>query len=151
VSAELIDFSDMLPTIAQVGGATVPAALNIDGRSFAPLIRGDKYRSQDWIYCWYSRHGVRGKEKQLTRNDTYKLYSDGKFYNVIDDFFEKTPLSVGSLSDKQRGSYDLLKTELDKQLIVTAKATEEIKKRIPAKKKKKPNDKNKKKPKDKKK
>ena len=62
----------------------------------------------------------------------------------MDDFFEKSPLSIGSLSGEQKTTYSLLKTELDKQLLVTAKATEEIKKRTPAKKK---NPKKKKKPK----
>ena len=48
---------------------------------------------------------------------------------MIDDFFEKKPLSIGSLSNPQRATYEHLKGEWDKQLAVTAKATEELKKR----------------------
>ncbi len=46
----LVDFTDLLPTFAELGGAKVPEKLTIDGKSFAPLVTGKaKDSPRDWI------------------------------------------------------------------------------------------------------
>ena len=42
VSNDLVDFSDFMPTFAELAGAKLPAGVTIDGRSFAPQIKGKK-------------------------------------------------------------------------------------------------------------
>ncbi|RLI48464.1 MAG: arylsulfatase [Candidatus Thorarchaeota archaeon] len=92
VSRDLVDFSDFLPTICEVAGATVPPILNIDGRSFLSQLKGEKGIPRDWIYCWYSRNGgPTGKE--WARNQRYKLYRTGEFFDISKDALENNPLS----------------------------------------------------------
>ncbi|MHC4745049.1 MAG: sulfatase-like hydrolase/transferase, partial [Planctomycetota bacterium] len=80
VCKDLVDFSDFLPTLCECAGINVPERLNIDGRSFMPQLRGLKGNPREWIYCWYARNGgPTGKE--FTRNQRYKLYRTGKFYD----------------------------------------------------------------------
>jgi len=38
----MVDASDFLPTFAEVAGAALPAKTIIDGRSFAPQLRGSR-------------------------------------------------------------------------------------------------------------
>jgi len=46
----LIDFSDLLPTFAELGGAAIPKDAVLDGKSFAKLILGQaKDSERDWI------------------------------------------------------------------------------------------------------
>lgn len=46
----LIDFSDLLPTFAELGCGKLPAGRVVDGKSFAPLILGKtKAGPRDWI------------------------------------------------------------------------------------------------------
>jgi len=46
----LVDFTDILPTFAELGGGKLPANRTVDGKSFAPLILGDAQDSQrKWI------------------------------------------------------------------------------------------------------
>jgi len=125
----LIDFSDMLPTVADVAGAKVPARLDVDGMSFAPLLRGQPYEGRQSIYCWYERNGRRGKESQHTRNRRHKLYADGRFFDVVDDFAEQNPLDVDRLPEALRSVYAELKTSLDEQLTVTKEATRRMSQR----------------------
>ena len=91
VRPDLVDFSDVLPTLTEVARAEIPEALKIDGTSIAPLFAG-KPRSKDYIYCWYQRNGGRQKARQLVRTQRYKLYSSGKMFDVQQDPDEKSPI-----------------------------------------------------------
>ena len=110
VCSDLVDFSDFLPTLCEAAGATVPATLNIDGRSFLPQLKGQKGNPRDWIYCWYSRGGGATGE-EWARNQRYKLYRTGKFYDVSKDVLEKKPLT--DLSPQARNIRDMLQQALD--------------------------------------
>jgi len=112
VSRDLIDFSDFLPTICAAAGTSVPGALNIDGRSFLPQLKGQKGNPRDWIYCWYSRNG--GPDaKEWARNQRYKLYRTGKFYDVQNDVLEESPLRVDRLGRQASQVHALLQKALD--------------------------------------
>ncbi len=51
LSEELIDLSDVFPTLMELAGAKVPDGHVIDGRSFVPILRGEK-GSREWIYSY---------------------------------------------------------------------------------------------------
>jgi len=113
VSNDLIDFSDFLPTICEASGTPVPTDLKTDGHSFLPQLKGQKGNARDWIYCWYSRDGtLPGKE--WTRNQRYKLYRTGKFYDLQNDVLEKTPLRVDKLGKRAIQVHAMLQQALDK-------------------------------------
>ncbi|MCF7669525.1 MAG: sulfatase-like hydrolase/transferase [Verrucomicrobia bacterium] len=110
VLSDLVDFSDVLPTLCEAAGATVPRALSIDGRSFLPQLQGKEGNPREWIYCWYSRNGgPNGRE--WARNQRYKLYRTGKFYDVMNDPLEQKPLV--NPSPEARHICDLLQSALD--------------------------------------
>ncbi len=112
VSDDLIDFSDFLPTICGCAGVAVPEKLHIDGRSFLPQLQGKKGDPRKWIYCWYSRGGgPTGKE--FARNQRYKFYRTGQFYDIENDVLEKTPLAVDALDEKTAAVRDMLQAALD--------------------------------------
>jgi arylsulfatase A len=106
----IVNFSDILPTIARAAGAEIKH--KIDGISFLGHLKGGEATRQV-SYCWYARNGgPTGKE--FARNTKWKLYSDGKFYNVYQDVMEKKPLSTGELSDEARTARAQLQKELKK-------------------------------------
>ncbi len=101
VSRDLIDFSDLLPTLADLAGGEVPQDRKIDGRSFLPQLKGEIGNPRDWVFCWYERNGKRdGNVKRYARNQTYKLYHDGRFFNIPADELEKHSLSPDELDDE---------------------------------------------------
>ena len=97
VSQDLVDFSDFLPTFCEVAGMAVPAELKIDGRSFLPQLRGERGQPRDWIYSWYKAGGPNGKE--WARNQRYKLYATGRFYDISKDVLERQPITEPSLEE----------------------------------------------------
>jgi len=85
---EMVDFSDILPTLVELGGAKLPQGVEIDGKSFARTLLGqDEPRPRrEWIY---SRLGP----GQTLRDKCFKLYQDGRLYDLQDDPWEENDLS----------------------------------------------------------
>jgi len=111
VKEDLVDFSDVFPTVAEVAGVPVPSEWELDGVSIAPLFHG-KPREKSYIYCWYERNGRREKASQHVRDQQYKLYADGRFFDTLSDPLEKSPLKRDQLSDQQRMQKRKLKSAL---------------------------------------
>lgn len=100
-SEDLVDFSDFLPTIAELTGAKTPNVL-LDGQSFWPQCLGRSGNPRKWIFQYYypkygpaaSEHGegINGREIVWVQNQFYKLYRDGSLYST-GDRYEKRPIS----------------------------------------------------------
>lgn len=118
ISKDLVDFSDVFPTLAEVAAADVPAKLELDGRSFAPVLRSEP-GSRESIYCWYFRNGkpVSGgrdhKAGESARDRRYKLYREGGFYDVPADFSEQNPLDPKQLTAEQRAARHRLQSVIE--------------------------------------
>lgn len=54
-SRALTDITDVLPTLADFAGATVPKDHPLDGRSLAPVLRGETTAHRDWIFSFRNR------------------------------------------------------------------------------------------------
>ena len=108
VNKDLVDLSDVLPTICEASRIDIPATLDIDGRSFLPQLKGEKGNPREWIYNWYSRGGEVEKASVFARTKTYKLYDNGLFYNVPTDYEEKNSLEFDSLTPKEKAINSML-------------------------------------------
>ena len=90
VTEQLIDFSDFLPTFQQLAAAPVPE--NIDGLSFAALLKGEAGPARDSMFCFYHPRPERGDAVRFVRDQRWKLYGDGRFYDIRKDVDEKSPI-----------------------------------------------------------
>ena len=81
----LVDFSDWLPTLAELGGAKL--VRKIDGISFSrTLFQSPLRRARSYAFS-ESRGG-----KAWVRTRQYKLYKDGRYFDLRADPMEKRPL-----------------------------------------------------------
>lgn len=95
---DLVDFTDFLPTIADIIGKSVPKTWDTDGTSIFPQIRGKKGVPRKWIFSHYSPNhseGVNRESARFFRDRNFKLYSDGRFYDLVKDSEEKSPIKKG--------------------------------------------------------
>jgi len=98
VNDDLIDFTDFLPTIADMGGADISNNFGTtDGVSFYPVLFGEAGTPRSWIYCYYKPH-ENTVLKEWAQNINYKYYDGGKFYDIISDVLEENPISDSSLT-----------------------------------------------------
>jgi len=112
VCKDMVDLTDYLPTICEAAGAEVPAALKIDGHSFLPQLRGEAGNPRPWSYCWFAKSPNIDTPQEWARNQRYKLYRTGEFYDVSEDTLEKHPLTT--LSPEAQAARNLLQQALDK-------------------------------------
>ena len=100
VHNDLIDFSDFLPTFCEIAKSSTDE-LTLDGVSFLPQLHGEAGNPRRFVYCWYNRDMTPGKTQATARNQRYKLYESGEFYDVPNDLQEKQPLATDNLTPKQ--------------------------------------------------
>ncbi len=113
VCQDIVDLSDFMPTICESAGISVPDELDIDGHSFWPQLVGKKGNPRDWIYIWYARDG-KLPAQEFARNQRYKLYRTGEFYNVAEDRLEKNALKAGQLNAAEKKVRQMLQKALDR-------------------------------------
>jgi arylsulfatase A-like enzyme len=99
VVEDLVDSTDFLPTMFEAAGAAPPSDKKLDGRSFLPQLLGKRGNAREWTYCWYDpRPGWAKAEYRLlryARTQRFKLYADGRFYDIPRDPDEKQPIGPG--------------------------------------------------------
>jgi len=107
----LTDFTDLLPTFAELGGAKIPSdatpgGVVIDGKSMAPVILGkSKQGPREWIMAlghgpaWLDDRGVRPVQRftdRVVRDKRYKLWvldgQNAKLFDLQQDPFEERNL-----------------------------------------------------------
>lgn len=106
VLSDLVDFSDLLPTFADLAGAKLPTDVKFDGRSFAPQLRGEKGNPRDWIFVqlgagWYAR------------NDGWKLNRQGQLLSMKDAPFIEAPASDQATDPAAQSARKELQAALD--------------------------------------
>jgi arylsulfatase A len=103
-----IDFTDIFPTFCNVAGADKPA--NLDGQDLMPFMLGDESKARGWVFQSYSPSG--DNYRFFVRQGPYKLYSTGEFYNVPQDWLEKTPITSPEFKEVRARLQSILDAEL---------------------------------------
>ena len=91
---DLVDFSDFFTTFAELGGAKLPAGVTLDGRSFAPQLRGLPGKSRDWVY-------VQLGDARYVRDARWKLTGEGQLSDISDAPFREMPVSPDASPEAQ--------------------------------------------------
>jgi len=71
---ELVDLTDVLPTLADLAGKPLPAEGGFDGHSFAPLLRGEPFVPREWIFAQLN-------EARWLRDTRWLLDGNGSFHD----------------------------------------------------------------------
>ena len=95
VCNDLIGFDDFMPTFADATGAQVPRDRPIDGVSFLPQILGRPGDPRDWLTCHYDPQWGGREPATFAFDHHWKLYRDGRFYNIANDILEERPIPEG--------------------------------------------------------
>jgi arylsulfatase A len=103
---DLVDFSDFLPTLAELAGAKLPEGVALDGRSFAPQIKGEPGTPRPWVFCEH-------QGRYWVRTGRWKLYGEGELVDVENDPSEQTAAAPGSESPEAAAARALLEKAIE--------------------------------------
>jgi arylsulfatase A-like enzyme len=105
VSKDLIDFSDMYATFAEVAGAPLPKHLKLDSHSFAPQLRGQTGSPREWIYVQLGDHWY-------VRSQNWKLNKSGALFAMKDAPFVEKPVPPDTTNAEARAGREKLEKVL---------------------------------------
>lgn len=97
VNDNLIDFTDFVPTLMDLAGATLPTDDVFDGLSFRDQLLGEADSVRSWVFCHYAPQWGRFEHVRYIHNKNWKLYDDGRVFNIAEDPHEATPLDPAML------------------------------------------------------
>jgi arylsulfatase A len=86
---DLIDFSDILPTLVELAGGKLPRETIVDGRTFAPQLRGERGAPRSWAFVQLGHY-------YHVRGDRYRLDELGRLYDLHDAPFAERLVPPGT-------------------------------------------------------
>ena len=81
-SDALVDTSDVMPTLVELANAKLPDRHPIDGVSFAPILRGEKTETREWIHSFLADKRILRTKRYLLENNSTTNF--GKLFDCGD-------------------------------------------------------------------
>lgn len=116
---------DLLPTIAELCNADIPAGLAIDGKSLLPLLNGegvDEFDNRSLFFYWTRRYPElynnialqKGNFKFVGHTDYDATVKDFELFNILDDEYEQNNIiaSNETLAAEMKEELDRMVREL---------------------------------------
>lgn len=106
LSHDLIDFTDFLPTFVELAGAPLPTGRTLDGRSFAPQLRGETGKPRDWVY-------VHLNQQRYVRSKQWKLTANGELFDMQDAPYKQRLVDPDKLTPEAAAAKKSLQEALE--------------------------------------
>ncbi len=132
VLKDLTDFTDFMPTFAELADAKLPD-VKIDGHSFAAQVKGQPGTPRDWVYVQLA--GAR-----YVRDARWKLTGTGELFDLKGAPFTELAVAADSTDPDAKAGRDKLQavmTDLKSQDTITGDTPPRVKDKDKPKKKKK--------------
>ncbi|MEJ7694201.1 sulfatase-like hydrolase/transferase [Daejeonella sp.] len=98
VNNSLVDFSDFLPTLLDLGGSSAKKLPFTDGLSFYPQLTGNMSQARPWVFTFYEPNWGKYVRKAYVHNKDWKLYETGEIYDLNKDPDELKSLTKAQLN-----------------------------------------------------
>ncbi|MEM6344736.1 MAG: DUF6807 family protein [Bacteroidota bacterium] len=108
VNNNLIDFSDFLPTLIAAARVDQSVDPELDGLSFYPQLLGQADSVRSYIFCDYAPRWGNFTDARWVQNKQWKLYDDGRFYDIQSDPMEEKSLSENASNRAIKASFQAI-------------------------------------------
>ena len=107
VNDNLIDFTDVLPTLVELGGGKLPEDRRLDGQSFLGQMLGETDApKRDWVFMGnFPKAAIRGHE--------YLLGADDQFYDLRENRYQPKLIVPAGFSSEQKAQFTQMKAAMD--------------------------------------
>jgi arylsulfatase A-like enzyme len=112
ISSSLVNLNDVLPTLAELAGAELPATRPRDGTSLVPVLRGDSELSRENLFIHFEPRWPTARPARYAFDRRWKFYEDGRFYDIQADPLERRALAPGALDREGLVAYRALQARV---------------------------------------
>jgi arylsulfatase A len=102
---DLVDFSDIFPTVCEIAGAPLPEE-KLHGRSFLPQLAGEPGNPRDWVH-------IQDKGQRHVRNREFILTHKGELRPVTGLSEDPVPAIQRELTETEQSARKELQTAFD--------------------------------------
>jgi arylsulfatase A len=106
VLRDMVDCSDFSATFCDLAGTKMPETVPVDGRSFAPQLRGQAGKPREWIFVQLSNN-------YYVREQGWKLNQAGELYDMKNAPFEERLVAADAQDADAAAARKRLKAALD--------------------------------------
>lgn len=119
-NSDLIEASDFFPTLVELSGGELPEDHFTDGISFAPQLLGQPGKPRNWAFFWYDPRPGWDKERFsrhiFALDHHYKLFSDGRMFDIEGVTMREVPLDLDNLSPEAQAAKAKLEAAIDQKM-----------------------------------
>jgi arylsulfatase A len=101
VSKDIVNFTDMLATFADLGGAKLPEGFKYDSVSIAPQLRGEKGTPREWAY-------VQLGAKWYVREQGWKMNEKAELFDMSDAPYVEKPVAKDADTPESKAARERL-------------------------------------------
>ncbi len=103
----LVDFTDVLPTLVELGGGTLPKNQQLDGMSFLGQLLGrENAPAREWVFMGNMPRG-------MIRADQFSLDAAGNLYDLRKDRYKPEVVKKGAYTETHQTYYKMLSAAMD--------------------------------------
>ena len=107
MNGKLIDLTDVLPTLVELGGGELPAGQRLDGMSFLGQMLGQKNApSRDWVF-------MGNFPKGMIRADKFSLDAAGQLYDLRENRYVPIPVPPSAFTEIHTSYYKMLSKAME--------------------------------------
>ena len=113
----IVDFTDIFPTLCDLAGVELPSEYPLDGGRLVPFLHGKSFSHKEYTFTWGNFENNSSKYKDpshntdklldVIRGPRFKLYSDGRLYDIQNDFLELALIEPGFSKESDQARFDL--------------------------------------------
>lgn len=103
---DLVELTDVYATFVELAGAEPPSGVTMDSISFAPQLKGEPGTPRKWVF-------IQLREEWYARNKRWKLYRDGKLFDMKDAPFREIPVPDDTDNAEAKAAKKELQAVLD--------------------------------------
>ncbi|NQX87440.1 MAG: sulfatase-like hydrolase/transferase [Halioglobus sp.] len=113
VSASLVNLNDILPTLAELAGVALPETYPGDGVSLVPVFRNLSELPRENLFIHFEPRVPTMRPARYAFDQRWKLYEDGRFYDLKIDPLERRSLVLGNLDREGFVAYRTLQARIN--------------------------------------
>ena len=114
VRDDLVDFTDVLPTLAAIAGVALPDSVAFDGHSLWPTLTAGRPHPRRFVFCDYDGKDGHFPAGRWAHDRRYKRFADGRLFRIFPQEMREVALADNEIPPDDRDAVARLEAALDR-------------------------------------